>query len=33
MRWTLPELHALPVSYYRTLIAMLTEEADRAQRT
>jgi hypothetical protein len=26
MRWTLPELWAVPVSYYETLVTMLHEE-------
>lgn len=29
MRWTLPDLLALPVEYYDELIAMLNEEAKK----
>lgn len=31
--WTLDEVRSLPVSDYRTLIAMISEEAERRSRT
>ena len=29
MHWTLPELWAVPRDYYRTLVTMLQEDAER----
>ena len=31
MHWTVAELMAVPTSYYRTLIAMVNEEAKKIQ--
>lgn len=30
--WTLTDLHALPESYYRSLVALVLEDLDRAAR-